>query len=237
MALTQITPIFDTIETAQVDVYTNQLNSSGNTGVVTYTTTVPSNALVVAPGGAINATGLLGLGTYIISGTMIDTSNNTGVWSFTLTVVGAASPITTLAPTLAPLPSGIEMAIPFQIDPSTGGVAVLTDAVSILAQHIETIVLTLLGERVMLPSYGSNLEGSLFAGIDSRTINMLPSDITTAIQQWEPGVQIVGVTPQYNPNASPGTLTIEIGFTVVPFTNVNLVIVSTGGSVEQVVSP
>jgi phage baseplate assembly protein W len=237
MALTQTLPLFDTIAPNQVSVYTNQLSVSGNSGVVTYTTTDASNALIVSSGGAITATGVLGVGSYIVSGTVKDTVNDTGTWVFTLTVVGSSSPITTITPALPPSPTGIEMAVPFQIDPSTGGVAVLTDAVSILAQHIETIVLTMLGERVMMPQYGSPVEGSLFASINSRLIALLPSDITTAIQTWEPSVQVVSVTPSYNITQAPSTLTIDIQFTVVPYANVNTVTVSTGGSVVQVTAP
>lgn len=237
MALIQITPIFDTVGPNQSSVYTNQLNATGNVGLITYTTTQTSPGLVVAAGGAIQATGILGDGTFIVSGTMADPSSNTGVWSFTLTVVDSVSPITTITPALPPLPTGIEIAVPFQIDPSTGGVAILVDYVSILAQHIETIVQTLVNERVMMPTYGSNLESSLFSPINSRIINMLPSDITQAVQSWEPAVRIVSVNTSYNQTTSPSALTIEINFSVVPFTDVNTVTVSTGGSVQQVVAP
>jgi hypothetical protein len=70
---------------------------------------------------------------------------------------------TTVNPVPALSPYGIEIMVPFQIDPITGGVAELTDELSILNQHLATIVSTELGERLMLPAYGSNVPSDVFA--------------------------------------------------------------------------
>jgi uncharacterized repeat protein (TIGR02543 family) len=56
------------------------------TGAVSFTVTASSKALSVSPQGAITTSGALLAGSYSISGTDIDLSGDTGVWTYTLTV-------------------------------------------------------------------------------------------------------------------------------------------------------
>jgi uncharacterized repeat protein (TIGR02543 family) len=78
--------------------FSGLLNVSGDTGPVTFVTTSSAEGLVVdANTGAISTTGLLPVGTYVVSGTDSDTSSDDGVWSYSLAV--SASTISQVAPT------------------------------------------------------------------------------------------------------------------------------------------
>jgi phage baseplate assembly protein W len=205
----------------------------GGTGALTWSTTSPSNDLTVSAGGQVSTTGTLTLGAYFVAGTVVDAHGNSGVWQFSLTVVGAVSPGTGVTPVQPALPSGVEILVPFQIDPATGGVATLTDYGAIMAQHIETIILTGLNERVMNVGYGYGLERAVFQPINSNLPNLTAGDITTALTKWEPRVNILTVQIAQSPTA-PNVLTVTVNFSVIPFNDVNTVSVSSGGTIAQV---
>jgi len=231
--ITQLPPTSDTVDAALSGTYGNQLLSSGGTGVLTWSTTNPSPSLNVSSTGQVSTPGTLTIGTYFVGGTVSDTHGNSGPFGFTLTTVGALSPGTGVTPTQSVLPTGVEILVPFQIDPATGSVAVISDYGAILAQHIETIVLTSIGERVMNPTYGYGLEGQVFHPINANTPNMLQSDITKAINKWEPRVKVQTVAVAENPT-SPSLLSVTIEFSVIPFSDVNTLVVASGGTIAQV---
>jgi hypothetical protein len=66
--------------------FSGQLVTSGQSGIVTFTTTTPSPSVSVSASGAISAPSTLAAGPYTVSGTDQDTFGNTGTWTFTLTV-------------------------------------------------------------------------------------------------------------------------------------------------------
>jgi phage baseplate assembly protein W len=193
-------------------------------------------ALVVQPSGLITTTGSLLPGTYTVSGTDSDSFGNTGTWTFTLTVAAPTSPQNAIVPVFAIPPTGIEILVPFQIDPATGGVAYLIDYVAILAQHIETVILTSPTERVMMPTYGSGLPNHVFGPIGSVQNAALAADIRKSVKNWEPAVKILSVQVGANQGLAQTTLQVTVKFSVVPFTDVNTITVTTGGTITQVQS-
>src|ERR1700678_1544136 len=64
--------------------YAGQLAVTGNTGSVTYVTTVTSAHLGVSGTGVITSPGTTPPGSYTVSGTDSDTSSDSGTWTFTL---------------------------------------------------------------------------------------------------------------------------------------------------------
>jgi phage baseplate assembly protein W len=161
---------------------------------------------------------------------------NNGTWAFTLTVVGIPSPQVSLTPQVPLLPTGVEIAVPFQIDSATGGIAYLTDFSQIIAQHVETIVMTGLTERVMEPKYGSKLPHAVFQPITAGRDAILGKDIQEAINKWEPAVHVqrVSVEPQ---GAGSSQLNVLVSYSIIPFADVNTVTVTTGGTISQVRAP
>jgi hypothetical protein len=74
--------------------YTGQLTVTNAVGTVSYTETPSANSgqVVVSTTGAISASSSLAPGTYIVGGTMADTSGDSGTWTFALTVNAFVSP-------------------------------------------------------------------------------------------------------------------------------------------------
>ena len=235
--LIQVSPFNDSVVSTYSATYKGKLITTGNTGAVTYITTSPSGSVTVDSSGDVTTNSLLAEGVYIVGGTMVDTLANVGVWSFTLTV-SPVSPETSVVPVnpSLPSPSGVEIQLPFHIDPATGGVAQTLDYSQILANHIETIIMTSTRTRLMLPNYGGDLENAVFADSAQGEYLELISDMQDAIAAWEPSVlvQSIAINPQ---NAGGTALTVTLEFTIVPFSDVNTISVTTGGTITQVGSP
>lgn len=68
------------------------------------------------------------------------------------------------------------IAIPFRFD-TDGYVAVAEGRGNIIRQEILTLILTFLGERVMMPNYGSNLAAYVFEVNDPRIIEVALGEI------------------------------------------------------------
>jgi phage baseplate assembly protein W len=238
----QLSPTSDSINGEATGYYVNQLQvclqgqtspNAGLTQPLDFITLVSSPALFIATNGAINTTGTLENGPYTSTGTVTDSGGNTGTWTFTLTVVGVPSPQVALVPQVPLLPTGVEIAVPFQIDPATGGIAYLSSYNQIIEQHVATIVMTAFNERVMLPSYGSPLQAAVFQPIGSVMNAVLANDIKKAIAAWEPSISIVNVT--INGNAqSLSELDITVSYFINPSQDVNTVQITSGGTISQV---
>ncbi|HVA71366.1 MAG TPA: Ig-like domain repeat protein [Acidimicrobiales bacterium] len=104
---TQIAPFSGTTTTGDSSSFSIQLNVTGNTGAVTFTTTGghtsdgdgdhdPGHLKVSSSGVLTVADGPLEAGTYTVSGTMKDAAVDNGTWTYTFTVI--ASTITQIAP-------------------------------------------------------------------------------------------------------------------------------------------
>ena len=101
---------------------------------------------------------------------------------------------------------------PFCIDPYTNRVAMVS-AEDDIRESIEIILRTNLGERVMLPEFGTSAGEFIFS--DSRPENnaALVSSVRDALEQWEP--RISNVEARALPNrGSKGMVEISIKYTV-----------------------
>ena len=233
--LTQAAPFSDSVPQGDSEGYQNLLQVSGASGAVTYTTVAPSAGLLVEPNGSVFTTGDLQPGVYTLAGTCEDTASNTGSWLFSLTVTTLVQPQTSVTPVTSsniPTANGMEISVPFRIDPATGGVAIVTDYAAIIAQHIESILLTGFNERLMLLGYGSSLETAVFAPINTPLTAFLASDLKRAINQWEPAANVIKVSITNDAN-TPEVLNITVVYSVLPYNAVNTLTVSTGGIIQQ----
>lgn len=129
---------------------------------------------------------------------------------------------------MAVMPSA-EISIPFRIDGS-GSVAQVQDDQSRIAQHFVTIIGTILGERVMAPSYGSTTRLQVFESNDPVTESIVASQLEAALAQWEPAVTIKSVESNFDP-ANPATMTIQIEYAINPGSTVYSASVVAGGGV------
>jgi len=70
-------------------------------------------------------------------------------------------------------------------------------------QSLETIMLTPLGSRKFLPTFGTTLSSLLFEPISLETAIIVKNEIRAAINKWEPRIIIrrLEVIPDYDNNA------------------------------------
>lgn len=105
-------------------------------------------------------------------------------------------------------------------------------------QHVDALVSTSQGERVMLPTYGVNVASNLFSNSAAAVAAGLTTDVQAAMAQWEPAIQVLNVTPQYS-DMQEGIVNIEVDYTIgaaqVNTNNVNVASVMVGGQVIQLI--
>lgn len=89
----------------------------------------------------------------------------------------------------------------FPLFPDGNGKLGYVAGLDLVRQSIETILDTDPGERIMRPSFGCGLRRYLMAPNTLTTRTAMAADITTALNTWEPRIQVtnVSVTPDDNP--------------------------------------
>ena len=75
------------------------------------------------------------------------------------------------------------------------------------------ILSTARGERVMRPDFGSRLHELVFAPINASTKSLISHYATEALVQWEPRIDVLGVTVQEE-SAVAGKLLVDIEYRV-----------------------
>jgi len=84
------------------------------------------------------------------------------------------------------------------------------DDLEVIKSSVIWIVLTRLGERVMLPEFGSTLPDALFEPNDPSTVANIQSSVSEAISRWDDRVEFLQMETEINEN----TLTIRIQYKV-----------------------
>jgi putative sterol carrier protein len=118
--LTQAAPTAAATTTGKA--FSGQLEASGSHGTVTYTQTTGAPRLTISSSGKVSAPATLAAGTYKATGTVKDTSGDTGTWSFTLTVTATVNKITQIAPTTATTATGRAFSGRLEVSGSRGTV-------------------------------------------------------------------------------------------------------------------
>jgi len=86
-----------------------------------------------------------------------------------------------------------------------------------IISNLKNLILTMKGERVMEPEFGTNIYRLMFETADTVTLNKrIRLDITSSIKRWMPGVQISAVDTTMLDH----TMNISISF-VVPNFNIS----------------
>jgi uncharacterized protein len=86
---------------------------------------------------------------------------------------------------------GSGLAFPLRTD-TRGGVA-LVHADEDVRQAIVLILGTTPGERPMRPEFGCRLEEFVFDGVDAYTIGRMRDEVLSALERWEPRVDVLDV--------------------------------------------
>lgn len=99
---------------------------------------------------------------------------------------------------------------PFQLTPS-GGVAATTIPSVQVQQHLQTLVSTSPGERVMQPTYGIPLARYLFGLDTDQTAAAVSNDVSAAVAKWEPNVNVRDVYTMVS-DTSEGLISLNVDY-------------------------
>jgi phage baseplate assembly protein W len=106
---------------------------------------------------------------------------------------------------------GRGLKFPLAVDPKTGKIA-LSSGEADIAEAIEIIIRTALGERVMRPRFGSTAESYLFAAAGSGAVNALAADLREQIAAQEP--RITDLQVKCHADKALGGLIADISYAV-----------------------
>ncbi|MBP1579826.1 MAG: GPW/gp25 family protein [Oscillospiraceae bacterium] len=107
---------------------------------------------------------------------------------------------------------GRGFSFPFRVDPSTNRIA-MSSAEQDVEEAIRLILRTNLGERVMLPEFGTAAGEFLFSDSRAERIAALEESVREALEQWEPRIMDVDVSASREGGSS-GVLEINISYTL-----------------------
>ena len=101
--------------------------------------------------------------------------------------------------------------ITFKKNPVTNDIVVSKDA-SAIKQAIVNLLLTNKGERLMNPTYGSDIRKYLFEPLDYGTSYLIKGNIESTISKFEPRISVLRISckPNYDDNGFDVEMTYRI---------------------------
>lgn len=90
---------------------------------------------------------------------------------------------------------------PFGVDPATNRIA-MSGAEDNIRESIRLILRTNIGERVMLPEFGTSAGDFLFSDSSAERVSSLESSVREALERWEPRISDVEVNAVDNGGSS-----------------------------------
>lgn len=92
------------------------------------------------------------------------------------------------------------------------GEAAMTGGIEDIRQSLRIILGTALGERIMRPDFGCNLDEHVFDAMNASMLSYVETLVRSAILHHEPRIDADQITVE--PDAAEGRLDIRIGFMV-----------------------
>ena len=104
-----------------------------------------------------------------------------------------------------------DLNITFKKHPVTNDIVVSKDA-SAIKQAIVNVLLTNKGERLMNPTYGSDIRKYLFEPLDYGTSYLIKGNIESTIAKFEPRIRVlqISATPNFDDNGFDITMTYNV---------------------------
>jgi phage baseplate assembly protein W len=87
----------------------------------------------------------------------------------------------------------------FPILPDAGGGLGYVAGQENIEQSLKILLLTILGERVMRPTFGCKVPRLVFAPGSVQFLQLLETSIREAVRDWEPRVDLLDVTAETDP--------------------------------------
>ena len=127
-----------------------------------------------------------------------------------------------------------EIVAPFALTPY-GSVSSTTDPNVQAKQHIESILATSPGERVMRPNYGVPLKKYVFAPNPATVATQISRDVSTQMALWEPAIKVLSITPVANDSFGVSDVNVDFSLNPGAGSSSNIATVSLGGTVTETV--
>ncbi len=105
----------------------------------------------------------------------------------------------------------VEIAQPFTLD-NNGSISNVADPGIQVNQHVNSLISTIEGERVMLPTYGLNLAGLVFNNDNAALLNVMQQDVTRQFAKWEPSIQVTNIQPSSATDMQQGIAAINVSY-------------------------
>lgn len=114
----------------------------------------------------------------------------------------------------APTPSflGTGWAFPPEFS-RKAGTCRMVSALDDIRESLWILLSTVPGERVMVPTYGCDLQRFVFQGLTTGLISQVRETVSTAIVRWEPRIDLISCLVSVDTD-QPSLLLIEIAFQV-----------------------
>ena len=90
---------------------------------------------------------------------------------------------------------------------------VMTEKVDDIQKSLEVLLTTTIGERIMEPKYGCNMDELLFESLDTATITLIKDRIKTAILYFEPRIDAQRIDLNTD-NILEGMIIVEINYII-----------------------
>lgn len=82
-----------------------------------------------------------------------------------------------------------------------------------IQRSLQILLTTTIGERIMQPKYGCNMDDMIFEGMDTTTKTMMKDKMRTAILFFEPRIDVVSIVMN-TVNELEGEILIEIEYVI-----------------------
>ena len=125
--------------------------------------------------------------------------------------VGAGYP-TPLTGTSTDVTLERSLSVPFRFD-FDGSVAAVEGRNNIIRQEMLTLILTYLGERVMMPNYGSRIGEYLWGHQGGEDVDLFVEELRDLVQANFPTVGIINLTAQDDVTTDDSELLIQLDYT------------------------
>ena len=96
---------------------------------------------------------------------------------------------------------------------SNDGTVMMTDGAEDIKESLQILFSTLVGERIMQPEYGCDIQHFLFRSPDATMLVQLKEKISFAILHFEPRITINGIDTDIN-NINDGVILISVDYTI-----------------------
>lgn len=107
------------------------------------------------------------------------------------------------------------ISLPFSFD-SSGAVSYTQDEKKIWQDRVVLVLMTSLGERVMRPTFGSEVKNSLFETEDA-AVTMIKKAVSVAFSRWLSQLELLNVSTSVDPVDS--FIVLEVGYRYSPREN------------------